>query len=180
MKASDEGASRLKSVSFVINVIPCSRHETAINASLRSDGLSAAVCQPSAAARPASARPLSTNATADGGKHATAPLELGQTPSAAARALPQRSSHAANSCVTTALRQVNGSALFRNAKTSACASSFRNPSMKRSCRARQSPRLHKRGIVHAAEHVLCLGDAPIERRNQLRSALRTRVGRLGA
>ena len=126
-----------------------------MSASLRSDGFSSSRCQPSLAATAARTRPLSAKAVLDGANTRRRRSNGSNTPRCTSRAASADRVPAASSCITTALRYVNGSARFKNANTSAWASSLRKPSMKMfvssvyftlwGAGARAHPRCHRCG-----------------------------------
>jgi hypothetical protein len=115
-EASDEWGQ-----TFEISVLrdegdPCSRQDTAISAALRSDGLSSSTCLPSWAATAAKTRPLSAKAAPDGANTRRRRSKGSNTPCCTSRAARAVRAPAASSCITTALKQVNGSARLRKAK----------------------------------------------------------------
>jgi hypothetical protein len=63
------GTNRSKSLPWVTSVMPNSRHDVAISASLRSEEFSSNTCQPSPAATAARIRPFSVKAVAQGRIH---------------------------------------------------------------------------------------------------------------
>ena len=118
-KPFTKGARRLKSPSFVMSVMPCSRHDAAISVSLSNEGFSSRICHPSRSATDARARPLATKAAAEGAKTRRRRSNGSNTPCCTSRAASVVRAPAASSCITTALKYVNGSARLRKVKTSA-------------------------------------------------------------
>ena len=123
-----KGRSRSKSRSLVINVMPRSRHEAARSASFARDGFDRTVFQPSRSASSANSRPLSRNAAAEGAKTRPRRSKGLNTAASSSRPCSRVRAPAANSCITTALKNVAGSARSRNADNPAANASFRNAS----------------------------------------------------
>jgi len=103
-KPLTNGDRRSKSVSFVMSVMPCSRHDAAISASLSSDGFSSRDCHPSRAARVATTRPLSANAATEGANTRRRRSNGWSIPRWTSRLARSVLAPAASSCITTALR----------------------------------------------------------------------------
>ena len=90
----------MKSLSLVISVMPRSRHDAAISASLRSDGFSSSRCQPSRAAMAATTRPLSAKAALEGANTRWRRANGSNTPRRTSRAASGVRAPAASSCQT--------------------------------------------------------------------------------
>lgn len=100
-------------------MIPRSRQDAAIRASLSREGFSFNGCQPSRAATAATIRPLSTNAALDGANTRPRRSKGSKTSRRSSRAASGVRAPAASSCMTTAFMNVNGSARSRKARSSA-------------------------------------------------------------